>query len=173
MGSGELRISYRIESCMKSFAPMSPRIVLTGWGNRRRAGSCTMIGAVSRLDYGVFIGRVFMRDRDCAVTTGGERLSSRGIEAIPRLHPWGVFGFRQPADIAVGSLLRNALRSPTGNAARRPAFAPLHVGLGIFRTISARLGVKQIDPASLTQLSLPRLPPDRPLLRLSLVYATT
>ena len=35
-----------------------------------------------RLDHGVFIGRVLMRDRDCAVTAGGERQSSRGIEAI-------------------------------------------------------------------------------------------
>jgi hypothetical protein len=33
---------------MKSFAPMSPRIICTGKGNRLREGSCTMVGAESK-----------------------------------------------------------------------------------------------------------------------------
>ena len=36
-----------VESCMKSVAPISRRTIRTGSGNRRRVGSCTMVGARS------------------------------------------------------------------------------------------------------------------------------
>ena len=40
-------IVREVESRMKSFAPMSPSTIHTGKGNRRRVGSCTMVGATS------------------------------------------------------------------------------------------------------------------------------
>jgi hypothetical protein len=44
-------------------------------------GSCAALRR-DCLDYGEFVRRVFMRDRDRAVAAGGERHASRGVEAI-------------------------------------------------------------------------------------------
>ena len=96
-----------------------------------------------RLDHGVFIGRVLMRDRDCAVSAGGEHQSSRGIEAIrvytladrprPGQRRWRPCGFARiqsadlflkPAPIADDSATKVAVAKSPLHQLRSPATAP-------------------------------------------------